>query len=487
MRGQFDGAFAHTDEQDAILNAIEAREIDDVILVQAGAGTGKTALIREAAYRVARHGESVLYLTFSKSNKDLAAPALHGRAVVRTINGLAYDGLGVGALGRPIQNVTPGLVRHAIAVPQDAGGMSQDALIRTVLGAYRRFVQSAGASPDEGCLTPTVASNDALANAVIELTAALFDRLRPGADTALPLSHDTYLKAWQLAGAPGIADYSLVACDEVQDSNPVTLAVLKQAMSLLLVGDPHQSIYGFRGAVDALNAFEGRRFTLSQSFRFGENVAALANHIVAQKAGKQAYQLRGLPSIETRIGPVQAGQRHTRLYRTNTELLWDAGYLAERGIAVAIMGNVDEYARALQAAFDLYSGGAQARIRHPMFAACRNWDQVKQAAALPNAPREMAQVVKLVEDHGRSVRRLLELLRHPIHPDSARVLLVTAHRAKGLEWNETVVADDFDSLFPGSGDQQDQEINLQYVAATRCLRTLDLKSPHLRKLAACVQ
>jgi hypothetical protein len=486
MRGEFNGEISHTEEQAVILDAVEKREIDDVIQVQAGAGTGKTALIREAAHRVAKRGESVLYVTFSKSNQEAAHAAFQGRATALAFNALAYDAMGVGRLNRRIQSVSPGLVRQAVRLPkQVVGGLSDIALARAVASAYRSFLQSDLAAPDERCLTTPVARNDVAAEAVVQLTTQLYAALRPGVDTALPLSHDTYFKAWQLAGAPGITDFSLVACDEVQDSNAVAIAVLKQAMSLLLVGDPHQAIYGFRGARNAADAFEGRRFALSQSFRFGDQVAALANRIVAQKSAPSDYQLRGLPSVETRIGAVQPGQRHTRVYRTNVALLWDAGYLAERGIPVAVLGDVSEYASALKAAFDLYEGVPHARIHHPLFAACRNWDDAKAAATdTEGGAREMAQVIQLVEDHGRSTRRLIELLRHPIHPDSARILLVTAHRAKGLEWSDTVVCDDFDATFPRSqGERRDQEINLQYVAATRCLRTLDLKSHHLQQLA----
>ena len=49
-------------------------------------------------------------------------------------------------------------------------------------------------------------------------------------------------------------------------------------MPVILVGDPNQQIYQFRGAVNALHSFDAdRTFYLTQSFRFGPEVAFAAN------------------------------------------------------------------------------------------------------------------------------------------------------------------------------------------------------------------
>ena len=47
--------------------------------------------------------------------------------------------------------------------------------------------------------------------------------------------------------------YDVLLWDEAQDMNPAMLDVcLKQVKPKLVVGDSHQQIYRFRGAVDAL-------------------------------------------------------------------------------------------------------------------------------------------------------------------------------------------------------------------------------------------
>jgi superfamily I DNA/RNA helicase len=48
---------------------------------------------------------------------------------------------------------------------------------------------------------------------------------------------------------------SALYLDEAQDANPVTLAILQaQGRPTVWVGDPWQSVYRFRGSVNALRA-----------------------------------------------------------------------------------------------------------------------------------------------------------------------------------------------------------------------------------------
>ena len=85
----------------------------------------------------------------------------------------------------------------------------------------------------------------------------------------LPLGHDGYLKLWAL-GRPKLG-YQYILLDEAQDTNPVVLGVLAdQSAQIVYVGDKHQQIYEWRGAVNAMAKIKGCDETyLTQSFRFG--------------------------------------------------------------------------------------------------------------------------------------------------------------------------------------------------------------------------
>merc|ERR1712151_714261 len=57
----------------------------------------------------------------------------------------------------------------------------------------------------------------------------------------------------------------------------------------------------------------------------------------------------------------------------------------------------------------------------------------------------------------------------------AQLALATVHKAKGLEWKEVWLADDFIDLCNGEAHDS-QEVNMLYVAVTRCKQVLHLPS-----------
>merc|ERR1719215_714490 len=61
--------------------------------------------------------------------------------------------------------------------------------------------------------------------------------------------------------------------------NPAMLDIFnKQKINKIIVGDPNQQIYMFRGAINALGSVEASSvYHLTQSFRFGPRIGYLAN------------------------------------------------------------------------------------------------------------------------------------------------------------------------------------------------------------------
>ena len=74
-----------------------------------------------------------------------------------------------------------------------------------------------------------------------------------------------YLKLFQLSGM-NFADceywhWDVVLIDETQDLSPAIVDLVKKATSCakIIVGDPNQQIYSFRGATDAIPMIEADR------------------------------------------------------------------------------------------------------------------------------------------------------------------------------------------------------------------------------------
>ena len=94
-------------------------------------------------------------------------------------------------------------------------------------------------------------------------------------DSRLPLQHDIYLKECQLAkvqftslltGKP----FEVVMLDEAQDATQCQVDLIRNQFdsARIFIGDPHQSIYQFRGADYALEKLVPKlstRFTLQKS------------------------------------------------------------------------------------------------------------------------------------------------------------------------------------------------------------------------------
>jgi superfamily I DNA/RNA helicase len=96
----------------------------------------------------------------------------------------------------------------------------------------------------------------------------------------MPLGHDGYLKLWAMSEPELSFEYILL--DEAQDTNPVVLDVLmKQPAQLVYVGDKHQQIYEWRGAINAMEQITGLQESyLTQSFRFGQAIADAASLVL---------------------------------------------------------------------------------------------------------------------------------------------------------------------------------------------------------------
>lgn len=96
----------------------------------------------------------------------------------------------------------------------------------------------------------------------------------------VPLGHDGYFKLWTLEEKQ--LNYDCVYLDEAQDSNAPLLDLLqRQRCQIVYVGDPYQSIYTFRGAINAMTEVQiPHEAALTTCFRFGQAIADAAFKVI---------------------------------------------------------------------------------------------------------------------------------------------------------------------------------------------------------------
>jgi predicted HAD superfamily Cof-like phosphohydrolase len=109
------------------------------------------------------------------------------------------------------------------------------------------------------------------------------------------------------------------------------------------------------------------------------------------------------------------------------------------------------------------------RTAHPELAPFLTWDDVKHW--IESDPAEAGQIktmVDLVDTYGAP--RLITCLKQTVDERLADVVLSTAHRAKGREWNSVKVTSDFIDRKV----MRPEDYRLAYVAVTRAMKNLDI-------------
>src|SRR5699024_7130148 len=150
--------------------------------------------------------------------------------------------------------------------------------------------------------------------------------------------------------------YDTILFDEAQDANPATShIVLNQKCRKILVGDPHQQIYSFRGADDALNhplLKDSDRLSLTNSWRFGPAVAKVANEVLYAK--REPLQVKGLGSEDEVASAIDGrfNSNVTVLHRTRAGTISSALSYMQEGKKVYWIGGISSYG--LDALVDLY-------------------------------------------------------------------------------------------------------------------------------------
>lgn len=476
-----------SEEQQAIIN----QPPDRTIVVEAAAGSGKTTtLVDYANHWNKKRG---LYLAF---NKDIASHAQHRfppwvRA--QTTHSYAYKALGISRYADRLKGrINRQMIRQA-GIDLASEYLTPDRLIRCIMQALTNFCIDAGNEIKvEHCgleKSPPVTQT-----AMLPRIAAVVKRFLDYENSGLPFTHDMYLKRLEMSGAIGeTVDYIMI--DEAQDSNGVTLSLAqKSGKPVIFIGDAKQSIYAFRGAVNAMSLVEGDRFSLSMSWRFGEDLARLCNHVLSFSDEPPRIPIRGRPDRETKIEVYQgrAPARSFILSRTNARLF--EGLIAiPPGTPFFIAGGFDILANQLLSAYAL-SRSEQHKVTDPYVRGFSHWEDMVEES-IEDDP-DAKKLVKIVKEYGDQIPGIIDRLRvhqRPHHQD-AQILLSTAHKAKGLEADSVIVLDDFPTvkelqarLLDGKLPQIDyeQEINLLYVAISRAKHRL-LLAPSLYEEVAHV-
>ncbi len=342
---------AGTDEPEGItLDEDQQRVVDHPggpLLVLAGPGTGKTTTLVEAIVRRVEDGadpDSVLALTFSRKAAQLLRDRVNARlgrttstAVAATFHSFAFGLIKAfsppGLYDAPLRLLSAPESEVVIADLLNDGPESV-----TWPDGLRRAVGTRGFASEVQAVLSRARERGVEGGDLIALGRAKDVPEFVAAGTFL----EQYLSVLDSLGATDYADlirratieaqahlgqvrarYRHVFVDEYQDTDPGQIALLRALAgdggNLTVVGDPHQSIYGFRGAevrgiLDFPQQFTSRHgelapvIVLGTTRRFGPRLSVAAQRVAERlplpgSIGAQARVAFGRPrAIDTGLG-----------------------------------------------------------------------------------------------------------------------------------------------------------------------------------------
>lgn len=353
--------------------------------------------------------------------------------------------------------------------------------------------------------TPTQRMNDNGSRVYIEVDKRqgyvkdaefLWEKMKDLRNPNVPMTHDGYLKLYQLY-RPRLSNYDCILIDEAQDLTPaISDLLLGQPQAKILVGDPHQQIYSFRGAVNALQQISASFiFYLTQSFRFGPEIAQVAAYCI-EELKQEKKTLVGNGNSGCVYGET-SGQIAV-LCRCNftvfSEAVKKCCYAGETNIRVAFVGGTDGFGFPMLQ--DLYTLmlSPEERIKqkrvieNKLVKKFNSFAEFEQFALKTN-DMELLGKIKIVKTHHHNLPVSIHkiLARTVKDLNTADMIFSTVHKAKGLEFNTVKLTDDFNvGLDFVTGLSRPvlisaDEFNLLYVAVTRAKRSL-LMTPTLVNL-----
>lgn len=463
-----------TSEQQRIVRSGATR-----LAVEAGAGAAKTTTL--CAYAQARPESRVLYVAFNKAIQLDAAARMPANVSARTTHSLAWRKareLFGDRAGERIGSTYPSTVSRTFACTPLAATAALQAIQRwcgsleAVLGSEHLPVEVASRLPDLA--------------AAVALARAVWRRMLDATEREIRLPHDGYLKLHQMDG-PVLRGFDLIAVDEAQDLNPCTFDIVKsQTVPVVMVGDAAQAIYSFRGSTNALALFEAdERLPLTRSFRFGYGIAQLANALLGHFKPGFGQPLVGAGSPQRTRFTVDTDKAFAVIARTNAMVFEEAVAFLDLNRRFHFVGGTEGFK--LEKALDAYHlwVGERGLMRDPYLRSFGTFDELV-ALADASDEAELRQLVRVVCDYGHQIPRLIDDIRSR-HTDVTKrdwadfdgIFFSTAHKAKGLEFEQVWLADDFMRFFEDGRelgpDQVDQEeVNILYVALTRARAAIRL-------------
>jgi F-box protein, helicase, 18 len=458
------------------------RSTAKLLIVRAFAGTGKTTTLE--AYAEARPNARIIYIAYTAAMAEAARAKFKRFPNVTCITIHALASRQIGWRYRDASKLCNNLKVSDLVM-----SMKLDRkLAKETLETLNNFVYSADKVISEKHVEGNLAP--ARRAMVLKETSTLWEAMKwlpgdPGEYPYMKMTHDGYLKLFGLFGPNLTSKYDHVLLDEAQDSNPVTAdIVLRQPCTRVLVGDPYQSIFGFRKAANAMEfaaRLPGAEVAhLTRSFRFGSDTAAMATALLSGFRGERMPLLGNAarPKLRTRV---DRRKPYTIVSRTNAAIFMMAVDNLGKN-SVGYVGGVSSYPFDRFVEIQLLAEGRMEEVQDPFFRMMGSLSRLQEYAE-DIKDVEILGLLKVQKEYGSSIPDLVERIRAEAEDDlsKAQITMTTGHRCKGLEWPQVVLVSNFEDFVDEEGERVElnsqelvEELHLLYVAMTRAEEAMEI-------------
>lgn len=458
------------------------------LCVEAVAGSGKTTTIVEALKRIPTKltpdsltSASVVFLAFNKNIAETLKTRCPSHVQCSTFHSLGFRALKtvLPANGKNTK-VDGRKVSKLVFAECEYGDPDTNAIIKLV-----SLLKGTTDEPNEVRMEELATNFDVLLEdrkAAFRVAANVL--AKSNADLNV-IDFDDMLYLPLLLGA-SFSPQDWVFVDEAQDTNSVQIEILTRLRPkrLVAVGDPHQAIYGFRGAhSDSMSRiaerFQCKSLPLSVSYRCPQSIVLKAQAYVKHILFHDSAPLGEVKTLE-RYGPSDFPKGSLVLCRNTAPLVGLAYGLLQRDVPCKVLGR--EIGKALTSLITKLRATSLTNLREERLPF---WYEREVQNALAEG-RSVERIedqyqcllffIRSLDEDSQSVSDLIAKidLLFTDDPKNPGVTCGTIHKAKGLEFPTVFFLDR--SLCPSKFArlpwQQEQEKNLVYVAITRAMETL---------------
>lgn len=415
-----------TQEQDLIL--AKAGEGQD-LAISALSGTGKTSTLVMIS-KILR--KSSLYVSYNKAISVEASTKFNPMWVdCKTLHSVAWQAI---VRGSKYGEKLGGFIdrKDVIKVCPDLGSLTYSGKVQAI-GRITDII-SLFCSSDKMTLEEFLSESEVAET--VKGRAALVWEAMVDEKNSMGITHDVYLKLFQMS-KPKLP-YKVIYLDEAQDISACTLDIVmrqrERGTQIILVGDTYQNIYSFNNTVNAFDLVDDSFcfLELSKSFRFPQHIA-----------DKGLKVLRQLGYTGELIGKGTTTEIKSKaiLVRTNLDLFSYLAKFAAKGLKSYAVGDLSGLFKQLYSAQNLKYSGDKSKRTDKLVRSYDTWEQlVDDREFRPELSKLVAIIETFADLHETIVTIKSMLVDSELQGDTT---LVTAHKAKGLEWDEVTLAKGF--------------------------------------------